>query len=222
MSLSLGTLVSPPDRYNFDDSHPGIIPQMYLNDQSDDCVIAARAHHTVRLAYVAGAQILNISNDEIFTEYTAEATSFHLGIVLSDSLQLWKDPGWTAGMTLRHIDDAFGPFSLNAAGMLAGDATRDLTIAQMKGLIIDHTGVQADLNLPDGIDVNDKTTFGANTLWKDTTPPGSATNRHVMLLNGYDEQGPIGITWAAVQHMTWAFLRKYHTGIYWVQKGPST
>lgn len=222
MSLSLGTLLSPPDHYNFDDSHPGITPLMYRNDVSDDCVIAARAHHTVRLAYLEGAQMLNISDPEIAAQYDAEATPFHLGIVLSDSLQLWKSPGWTAAGVSRRIDDSFGPFSLSGAGMLAGDATRDLTITQLKGLIIDHTGVQVDFNLPDGIDVNDKATYGPNSPWNKTALDGSSKNRHVMVLVGYDQQGPIGITWAAVQHMTWAFLQKYHTGIYWVQKGPET
>ena len=222
MSLSIGTLMSLPSRYSFDDSHPGITIEMYLNDQSNDCVIAARAHHTVRLAYVAGTPTLNISDSDIATEYTAEATPFNLGIALGDSLQLWKSPGWTAAGTLRQIDDAFGPFSLSGTGMLAGDATTDVTIAQVKELIIDHVGVQIDLNLPDGISVNDKNSFGPNVPWQSTTLPPSQQNRHVMLLIGYDEQGPIGVTWRVVQHMTWTFVQRYHTGIYWVQKGSST
>jgi hypothetical protein len=54
MDISLGTLTSPPPAHNVDDKEPGIILQMYLNDQLDDCVMAARAHHTVRLAYIGG------------------------------------------------------------------------------------------------------------------------------------------------------------------------
>lgn len=222
MGVALTNLTSPPLSYNFDDSHPGITPQMYLNDRLNDCVIAARAHHTVRLAYIYGFPILNISADEISTEYDLEAGPFDLGIVLRDSLARWRDDGWKAGSVLRKIKDFIGPLSIDGSGMRAGDATTDLDLSQLKNCIIDNTGVQADLLLPNGISCTDRTTYGLNTVWKDVTLPQSSNNRHVMVLTGYDGDGPIGITWGTQQHMTWQFLQKYCTGIYWVQKGDST
>lgn len=222
MGVALSSLSSPPLSYNFDDSHPGISPQIYLNDQLNDCVIAARAHHTVRLAYIYGFPMLNISPDEIRAEYQTEAGPFDLGIVLSDSLGRWRDDGWKAGGSLRKITDFTGPLSISGSGTRAGDATTDLDSSQLKNCIIDNTGVQADLLLPDGIKCTDHTTYGPNTVWKDVSLPQSSENRHVMLLTGYDGDGPIGITWGTQQHMTWQFLQKYYTGIYWVQKNDST
>lgn len=222
MSLPLTTLASPPAHYNVDDSRQGITLQAYLNDQLNDCVIAARAHHNVRLAYIPGAAVLDISPTEIAYEYHLEAGPFSLGIVLGKSLSRWKDHGWKAGGLLRKIESCTGPLSITGAGMLSGDATKDLDVPQLKNCIIQHTGVQVDLNLPAAITVNDKKTFGPDAPWTDTSarPPGS--NRHVMLLTGYDENGFTGITWGARQYMTLAFLQKYYCGIYWVTYDMST
>jgi len=222
MSLSLGGLLSTPAKYDVDDACPGIVPRLYLNDQLNDCVIAARAHHSVRLTYSLGSSLLNISDDEVSNEYHLEAGTFDVGIVLSVSLSRWMNHGWIAGGVSRSIDSFKGPLSITGAGMLSGDATTDLTISQLQSCIIENTGVQVDLNLPEGISVNDGSTFGPNADWTDTSKDQSRSNRHVMLLTGYDPAGVIGITWGARQHMSWAFLEKYYTGIYWVTKNSST
>lgn len=221
MSLTLGTLVSPPTSYNFDDFHTGITPQMYLNNHLDDCVIAARAHHTVRLEYNPGTPVLAISDSEISIEYHAEAGLFNMGIVVGTSLARWRDHGWQAGGQLRSIDSFQGPLSVTGAGSLSGDATKDIDHVQIKNYIIDHTGVQVEFKLPAGITVNDWRTFGLNAPWTDVSVK-KLGERHVMLLIGYDTQGPIGITWGAFQHMSWAFLQTYCIGIYYVQKSAST
>jgi hypothetical protein len=216
MSSSLGTLVSPPAKYNIDDARPGIVPRVYMNDQLNDCVIATRAHHTVRLDYNSGPTLPNISDEEVSNEYHAEAGVFDMGIVVSDSLSTWQSPGWLAGGIWRNIGDFRGPFRLNGTGALSGDATTDLTITDLQSFIVEHTGVQVDLNLPDGIAFDDKNSFGPGNDWTDIRKPQSL--RHVMLLTGYDQTGPVGITWGAQQHMTWAFLTTYCTGVYWVTK----
>jgi hypothetical protein len=216
MSLPIATLTSPPTSYDFDQSHPGITLQMYLNDRLNDCVIAARAHQNVRLAYTPGF-ILDISPGEISDEYHLEAGPFDLGILLSDSLARWRDDGWKAGGALRKIQEFRGPFNIGNAGMLAGDATTDMDLMQLKSCIITNTGVQIDMNLPDGITWADPKTFGQNADWTETTREPSSGNRHVMLITGYDSAGLIGITWGTKQHMSWAFLQKYYTGIYWVE-----
>jgi hypothetical protein len=56
--------VAPPAVYDLDALIPEIKTPICLNDHLDDCVIAARAHHTLRLAYVTGAPILNITDNE--------------------------------------------------------------------------------------------------------------------------------------------------------------
>ncbi len=211
-----------PLAYNFDATH-SIILQAYLNDPFDanDCVIAARAHHTVRLDYVDGLSIVNITDPEIRTEYTTEAGPFGGGIRLSDSLARWKNPGWMAAGKQRQIQDLLGPFTINGSGALGGDATTDLSLDQVRGNIIEFTGVQVDLRLPDGISVNNGASFG-KTNWTDTSKPGSENNRHTMLLIGYDPGGFIGITWGTTQYMTTQFLQKYCVNVWWVIKGPNT
>lgn len=218
MSSSLGTLVSPPAKYNVDDACPGIVPRVYMNDQLNDCVIAARAHHTMRLDYSSGPTLPNISDDEVSNEYVAEAGVFDVGIVVSNSLTKWQSPGWLAGGVWRNIGDFRGPFCVNGTGALAGDATTDLTMTDLQSCIVEHTGVQVDLHLPDGIVIDDKNSFGPSNDWSDTSKPQAPQGRHVMLLTGYDQAGVIGITWGAQQHMTWAFLTKYCSGVYWVTK----
>ena len=69
---AVSALSSPPTTYDFDEVHPGITIEMYKNDVLDDCVIAARAHHTIRLIYVPGASVLTISDEDITFEYNHE------------------------------------------------------------------------------------------------------------------------------------------------------
>jgi hypothetical protein len=213
---------SLPLTYNFDATH-AITLQAYLNDAygPNDCVIAARAHHTVRLDYVDGLPIVNISDPEIRTEYTTEAGPFGGGIKLSDSLARWQNPGWTAGGVQRQIQGIGGPCTINGSGALGGDATTDLSLAQVRANIIQYTGVQVDLTLPDGITVNAPNTFGS-LKWTDTSKQGSENNRHTMLLIGYDPAGFRGITWGTTQYMTSQFLLQYCVNVWWVIKGPTT
>jgi hypothetical protein len=120
------------------------------------------------------------------------------------------------GGVQRYIGDFSEPLSLNGAGALAGDATTDLTLAGLQSCIVEHTGVQVELNLPVGITFDDKNSFGPGNDWIDTSKKASL--RHVILLTGYDQTGFIGITWGAQQRMTWVFLTTYSIGVYWITK----
>jgi hypothetical protein len=219
MSSSLGAFISPPAHYNVDDTRPGIVPQLYKNDTLNDCVIAARAHHTVRLDYNTGPTLIpDITPSEVENEYDAEASYPGDGIAVSDSLARWQNPGWFAGGVQRHIDAFSDPLSLNNSGAMAGDATTDLNVTGLQNCIIAHTGVHIELKLPDWITFDDKTSFGPGHDWTDTSQPPESANRHVILLTGYDQTGFIGITWCVQQRMTWAFLTTYCIGVYWVTK----
>jgi hypothetical protein len=214
-----GTLSHQPP-YDFDTANPGIQIEMYGNDTSEDCVIAARAHHTVRLTYVLGAPTLNISPEEITEEYTREAHGGS-GIDLGTSLLEWERYGWTAGgIANRTIQEFTGPFSVNGAGLALGDPTNDWSEAQIMNSIFENTGVQAQLRLPRQIRVDAPQSYGPGNLWSDTTRPRFWA--HVVLLTGYDANGPIGITWGKKQAMTWAFSKQYCLGVFKVVKGPNT
>ena len=221
MIPNVGVLSTPPDQYQIDDAILGLHLATYLNERYDDCVIAARCHHTVRLTYSPAGSILEISDQEVSAEYFAETGGPDNGLMLNDSLQRWQVNGWTAGgISGRRIKAFHGPLKMNGSAMASGDAGAEIDPEGVKRLIIEHVGIQADLELPDGIRAQYKTTFGPGTLWSDTSDWG--LQRHVMLLTGYDQEGPIGITWGMRQKMTWQFLKKYLRGIYWVEKDETT
>jgi hypothetical protein len=217
---------SPPPAWDFDQQNPGIPIVLYLNDGRNDCVIEARAHHTIRLIYQPGQPPLSISADDVSAEYELESLA-NIGIDIQESLPRWQSPGWTAGgVSGRTIASWKGPLSVDGAGAASGDATNDIGTTELMNLIIQHTCVQGDFKLPLEISPNDPASFGQdsagnNIVWADTT--GIPVTRHVMLLTGYDQQGPIGITWGKKQQMTWQFFQKFCMfGVYWVQKGPNT
>ena len=213
--------LSPSPPYDFDIANPGIQLQTYLNDTLDDCVIAARAHHTIRLTYTPGTPIVNISNQEIYEEYSHEAAGGSGGIDVQGSLTEWKNFGWRAGgIPDRKIQGFSGPYSVSGAGLTLGDPTNDWSETQVMNSIYEDIGVQAQLRIPQRIRVDDSSTYGPGNLWKDTTRPRFWP--HVILLTGYDSNGPIGITWGKKQAMTWDFLKQYCLGVFRIVKGPTT
>ena len=97
---------------------------------------------------------------------------------------------------------------------------------QVMNAIYQYTGAQVDVRLPEWIDPGQSSTFGGTTVWSDVSYPPNTP--HVMLLIGYDENGPIGVTWGQRQHMTWGFLARYctctgdGTGLWVVASGDHT
>jgi hypothetical protein len=199
------------------------------NSGADDCVMAARAHHTIRLVYgtAAALQPAAISDTEVLNEYHNEASQQGTnGLDLGTSLTLWKYPGWTAaGMQDRKILEPYGPYGVALAGS-PNATSNDMDEDQVRNAIYLYTGAQVALRLPESINPSLSSTFGGETLWTDTGEPPFLP--HAMLLIGYDDNGPIGITWGQRQHMTWAFLSRYcsglfdGTGLFVVERGPDT
>lgn len=62
MTVAVSSLTSPPLSYNFDDSHPGITPRMYLNDELNAMRIAS-----LLLSAFVGVVALNIRASLGFT-----------------------------------------------------------------------------------------------------------------------------------------------------------
>lgn len=211
---------SPPDHYDLDDANLGIKIQKYLNDVLDDCVIAARAHHTIRLVYSPGLPPLAISDEEVRIEYDNESHGGG-GIVLSDSLEEWKNHGWTAGgVAGRKIASFSEPLTFVNSDALLSDMPNAVTKPHFKSLIIQSIGVQANLLLPESIDARIPGSYGPGVLWDDAAD--LPMNSHAMLLTGYEPEGPIGITWGKKQYMTWEFLDRYKAGLFVVDKGHDT
>ena len=64
---------TPPYDASYDTAFPVAKIPWFGNDRVDDCVIVARAHHTIRLDYAAGRPVPAISDLDVTTEYNAES-----------------------------------------------------------------------------------------------------------------------------------------------------
>src|SRR5881397_2060435 len=61
-----------PPAYDFDLEHPGTPTPMFLNDTYGDCVIAGRAHQTLRFESLEQGKRLTIADREVLEEYFKE------------------------------------------------------------------------------------------------------------------------------------------------------
>jgi hypothetical protein len=67
---------------------------MFNNSTYGDCVIAARAHQTLRFEkFEQGVQI-PITDQEVVDEYFKESNNHDIGLILLDSLKKWRKEGW--------------------------------------------------------------------------------------------------------------------------------
>ena len=86
-----------PSAYDFDTGHPGIPTPMFANDAKGDCVIAGRGHQTLRFEDIEQGSVLMITDQEILKEYFKETGGPDTGLVVLDSLNLWRHKGWKVG-----------------------------------------------------------------------------------------------------------------------------
>lgn len=213
---------STPVVYDFDTANPGIPIVSYGNNLYDDCVIAARAHQTLRFDYVNGQPLPAITESEVIEEFLKETSVQGTdGLVLTRSLSSWMNPGWRAGgIPSRTIFTYWGPYAVNSAPSYSSYPNNQMNESQVMTSIFNYTGVQVGLSLPESIDARVASSYGPNTIWRPTAEMRSTP--HVMLLTGYDQSGPIGITWGQKQHMTWDFLVWCCSGLFVIEKGPNT
>ena len=212
---------TPPFPYNIDDALPPFQPEMYMNDTLNDCVIAARAHHTIRLVWDRIRQLITIASGDVSREYFRETGNRNSGLNLQKSLAEWQSPGWLIGTdpTERKIQGFSSSSGIQGGTCPGNDATNAINEQQLQAAIFANIGVQINLILPKTISVN-TSSFGDDHPWQDTT--GVPKSLHVMLLTGYDQLGFIGITWGQRQKMTWPFLQKYCFGVFTVVGSEST
>lgn len=220
------TLLSPDATFDdlFDRNNPHFLNDVFGNIGGNDCVTAARAHHTIRLDYDPARPILVIDESEVQQQFAAESLRGTGGLNLFDSLTQWKNSGWIAGRAMgftqrRHIED-FGLIEVPGIGNDGGTPMPQSSIDLVKRTIVSHSGVHFMLSLPGEIGPPDDKSFGWNAPWTDLN--GSGANSHTMLLTGYDTLGPMGITWGQRQRMSWDFLYTYGAFLFWVLKGAST
>lgn len=193
-TLLRAALPTLPTSYDFDTGHAGIPTPMFANDTHGDCVIAGRAHQTLRFEDIEQGSVLMITDKEVLREYFKETGGADSGLVVLDSLKKWRRKGWKVGKHTYHVQ-AFAQLDFQNPD-------------EVRQAVFSDVGIGLGLQLPKAA----QTQIQTGQPWDVTTGPGSAPGSwggHYVYVPGYTPQGPVCVTWGRKQQMTWAWLDKY-------------
>jgi hypothetical protein len=183
-----------PSAYDFDSSHPGIPTPLFGNDTNGDCVIAGRAHQTLRFEDIEQGSVLMITDKEVLKEYFKETGGADTGLVVLDSLKEWRQRGWKVAKRTYKIQ-AFSEIAFT-------------NHEEVRQAIYADVGVGLGLQLPNSA----KAQIQTGQPWEVTSGPDSAPGSwggHYVYVPGYTPSGPVCVTWGRKQQMTWEWLDKY-------------
>lgn len=186
--------VKVPAEYDFDTAHACVPTPVFANDRLGDCVIAGRAHQTLRFEMVEQDAVIKITDTDVIREYFLETGGQDTGLVVLDSLNRWRKQGWLAAGS-RYFIMAFAEVDRRAP-------------AQVKRAVFTDLGVGLGVSLP----LTAQREFAAGKPWAITTGPGSAAGSwggHYVYVTGYTALGPTFVTWGRKHRMSWGFFRKY-------------
>ena len=167
---------------------------MYGNNVWGCCVIAGRAHQTLRFELIEQKRLLRVTEKEVVDEYLTQSGGEDSGLITLDSLRLWRKQGWKASRK-RYFIRAFSEI----------DRTN---VTEVKTAIVMNLGVGIGLRLP----LSAQRELDENKPWETTTGRGSRANSwggHYVYVCGYTKLGPTCVTWGAKQQMSWAFFAAY-------------
>jgi len=183
-----------PREYDFDKSHPGIPLPMFANDRFGDCVLAGRAHQTLRFELLEQKKLIPITDQEVINEYLKQTGGEDTGLYVLDSLGLWRKVGWRAARKLYKIK-AFAEINRKDP-------------AEVRRAIYADVGVTLGLNLP----ISAQKQFQDNKPWTVTRGSGAVPGGwggHAVGCFAYTPSGPVCVTWGKKQPMSWGFFQKY-------------
>lgn len=187
-------LPSVPSVFDVDSQYKNLTDtHIFLNDVIGDCVIAGRAHQTLRFECFEQQCVIPIADNDVMTEYFKETGGSDTGLDLITSLNAWRN-GWAINSNTYNIFAYAEVDPKNKNEIMA-------TICLLNG-------VYCGVCLP----ISAQSQTGEGKLWDvDDTPNGQPNTwgGHCIYLVAYNATGPICITWGFRQQMTWAFLAKY-------------
>lgn len=205
MAELLKVVPSVPKEWDYDITHSRFhIPlPMFANNVHGNCVIAGRAHQTLRFEATEQKKVIKVTEKDVLREYWKEAggsgPDYDQGLVVLDSLKSWRKNGWKA---------ANRKYSIHAFAQID-----QASQAEVKSAVYLLTGAGAGLSLPKSAQLQ----LAAGKPWDVTNGPHSKPNSwggHYVFLSGYTTSGPVCVTWDRKQQMTWAFLKKYCDELY--------
>ena len=183
-----------PAEYDFDSTHPGTPTPMFANDAHGDCVIAARAHVTLRFEDIEQGSILMIADKDVLKEYFKESGGADHGLNMLNSLNEWRQTGWSVGRK---------KYKIHAFAQLT-----PTNHAEVRAAIYLLTAAYVGVALP----VSAQSQIQTGQPWDVVSGPSAAPNSwggHCVMIPGYNATGPVCVTWGRKQQMTWAFFDKY-------------
>jgi hypothetical protein len=167
---------------------------MFANDTYGDCVIAGRAHQTLRFELIEQGAEIKIRDRDVLREYLRETGGVDSGLVVLDSLKAWRKVGWRAA---RH------PYRIAAFAEIHR-SDHD----EVKAAIYLLAGAGVGLALPRSAQPQ----IQAGKVWDVVSGPNGKPNSwggHYVYCCGYTKSGPVCVTWGRNQQMTWAFFERY-------------
>lgn len=185
-----------PSAYDIDSTFSNFSDtNMYGNDRYGDCVIAGRAHMTLRFEDFEQVLLIKIADKEVTDEYFKESGGQDSGLVMLDSLNEWRKSGWTASGRIYNI------YAYAQIDKTNHDELR-YSVYLLRGA---YTGFSVPQSAMDQ--------FNAGQPW---TVSGDNTiiGGHCVYIKAYNSTGPICVTWGKDQQMTWAFWDKYFDEAY--------
>jgi hypothetical protein len=183
-----------PSSYDFDTSHPGIPTPMFANDTYGDCVIAGRAHQTLRFEDIEQGSVIMIKDGDVLREYKRETGGPDTGLVVLDSLSEWRHRGWKVGKRAYKIH-AYAEVNFRKH-----DEVRQAIFADV--------GVGLGVQLP----IAAQRQIQTGQPWDVTSGPDAVPGSwggHYVYVPGYTPDGPVCVTWGRKQQITWAWLDRY-------------
>ena len=187
--------VKLPSAYDFDVKHRGVPTPMFANDVYGDCVIAGRAHQTLRFELIEQGSKIMITDRDVLREYLKETGGVDSGLNVLDSLVLWRKRGWPVGsgkMKRTYKIKAFSELEPRNHG-------------QVKQAVYLDVGVGIGLSLTDVAEEQTQT----GQVWDLVRGPrgkSNPRNGHYVYVSGYNPSGPVCVTWGRKQQMTWRFF----------------
>lgn len=198
-----------PEIYDIDNALGMNIPNpMFANDRYGDCVIAGRAHQTLRFEAIEQKKILPITDQDVTAEYFIQSGGADNGLFLLESLKDWRNDGWpvTSKITTRKIlclpvktkveKQTYTIYAFGAVDWKNRDIVK-ACIYLLGGL---YTGILLPMSAQN-----------QDTWDVDNGPDGmpGSWGGHCVYIKSYDSEGLTCITWGAKKKMTWGFLEKY-------------
>jgi hypothetical protein len=183
-----------PQSFDFDEKYIAVSTPMFGNDEHGDCVIAGRAHQTMRFEYVELRKLLKITDAEVLRQWRKENGHTEDGLVVLDSLKQWRKTGWKAGGRTLKIK-AFAELNRKKHD-------------ELRRAIVMQIGVGLGFTLP----FNALPLFQAGKAWdvgKGSGAKPDPDGGHYVYCPGYTKDGPVCVTWGRKQQLTWRFFDRY-------------